>query len=639
METRLARATAVAALCAAFVLLAPSPPPNQQEWFWYGGDAGYNRYSTLSEINGDNVRNLKLAWEWKTGERTMPDKGVRPGPFETTPLMIDGTLYLTTSYNRVIALNADTGEQIWGYDPKAYDEAGQALNPVGYVHRGVAAWRDGGKLRLFLVSHYHLICIDAATGKPVVSFGDNGIADLSQGLAWQIDKRDVTNTSPPVVYKNLVILSNSVDDRVIHKNDPPGDVRAYDTHTGKLVWSFHTIPQKGEFGNDTWQGDSWKYTGHVNAWAPLSLDEQRGLVYIPLGTPSNDFYGGQRPGQGLFGESLVCLDANTGKRKWHYQIVHHGLWDYDLPAPPNLVTLNVNGRRIDAAVQLTKMGFIFMFDRVTGQPIWPIEERPVPKSDVPGEQAWPTQPFPVKPPPLNPQGVSLEDAFDLTPELKAQAIEALKKYRIGPLYTPPSIQGTLMRPGVIGGANWGGGAFDPETGILYVKTSASPSVARVDKPDHTHNPHAAQISADYAQDFATNTQFSNGLPLLKPPYGYLNAVDLNNAEIVWQVPFGDTPAVRNNPALKGVALPEHLGVSGAQGGLVTKSGIVFIGGGDTAFHAVDKATGKDIWTYPLGRRTTSTPMTYRTKSGRQFVVIATTATGNEGSLVAFALGN
>ncbi len=516
-----------------FIALSAAPPQKQlQEWPWYGGDAGGNRYSTLTDINRENVKNLKLAWEWKPGEKPFPERGIRPGNFEATPLMIDGVLYVSTSYNRVVALDAESGRQRWVYDPKAYEEEGQALNGVGYVHRGVAAWRDHGTLRIFMVSHYKLICLDATTGKTVPQFGDNGIVDLAQGFAWEVNKKHYTNTSPPVVYKNLVI-SNSIDDRVIYKHDPPGDVRAYDTRTGKRVWIFHTVPQKGEFGNDTWKNNSWSYTGHVNDWAPITLDERRGLVYLPLGTPSNDFYGGQRPGQNLFGESLVCLDANSGERKWHFQTVHHGLWDYDLPAPPNLVTLTVGGRKIDAAVQLTKMGFIFVFDRVTGTPIFPIEERPAPPSDVPGEEASATQPVPVKPRPITPQGVSPDDAFDLTPELKTEAMAEMKKYRLGPLYTPPSVQGTLMLPGILGGPNWGGGAFDPETGVLYVKSSKQAWITRVTKPADAHNPYSAEISSDYTQDFGTRSVFHDGLPLVKPPYGLLNAVNLNEGAIVW----------------------------------------------------------------------------------------------------------
>ena len=623
-------------MAAVLALSGASQPNKLQEWRWYGGDAGGNRYSPLTDINRKNVKDLKLVWEWKPGETAIPEKGIRPGNFEGTPLMIDGVLYISTSYNKVAALDAETGKQLWIYDPKAYEEEGQALNGVGYVHRGVAAWRDGGKLRLFMISHFRLICLDAETGKPVTQFGDNGIADLSQGMTWQINRKHYTNTSPPVVYKNLVILSNSIDDRVIYKHDPPGDVRAYDARTGKRVWIFHTVPQKGEFGNQTWKNDSWSYTGHANAWAPLTLDEQRGLVYLPLGTPSNDFYGGNRPGKNLFGESLVCLDANTGQRKWHFQTVHHGLWDYDLPAPPNLVTITVAGRRIDAAVQLTKMGFVFVFDRVTGAPVFPIEERAVPASDVPGEEAWPTQPAPSRPPPITPQGVSLDEAFDLTPELKQEAMAEMKKYKIGPLYTPPSLQGTLILPGILGGANWGGGAFDPESGLLYVKTSKQSWVARVTKPADSSNSHAAEIDSDYTQDFGARSSFHNGLPLVKPPYGMLNAIDLNHGTIAWQVPFGDTPAVRNHPALKGVKLPEKLGVSGVQGPLVTKGGVIFIGGGDMALHAVDKTTGADLAAWPLSMRTTSTPSTYRTARGRQFVVIAA-GNGAEAGLFAYAL--
>jgi quinoprotein glucose dehydrogenase len=610
-----------------------------QQWPWYAGDPAGTHYSPLADINRGNVAKLQLVWEWKTGEKPMPDKHIAPGMFETTPLMIDGVLYLTTPYNRVIALDSETGQQRWTYDPKATELEDQVLNGVGYVHRGLAAWRDNSKLRLFMVSHYSLICLDAESGQPVSSFGDNGVVDLSQGLVWDINKKHVTNTSPPVVYKNLVILSNSIADRLVYKNDPPGDIRAYDTRTGKRVWSFHTIPQNGEFGNDTWENTSWKFTGHTNAWAPITLDERRGLVYFAIGTPSNDFYGGHRLGNDLFAESVLCLDASTGLRKWHYQLVHHGLWDYDLPTPPDLVTLHINGRSIDAAVQLTKMGYVFMFDRVTGKPIWPIEERSVPASDVPGERASPTQPVPVRPPAITPQGVSLDDAFDLTPELKQEALTEMKKYRLGPLYTPPSFGGTLMRPSIIGGANWGGGAFDPETGMLYVKTTNLPSIARLRRPDKSAtNPQAADVDADYVQEFATNAQFHNGLPLLKPPYGLLTAVNLNKAEIAWQVPFGDTPGLRNHPALAGAALPAQLGAAGVQGGIVTAGGLILIGGGDSSFHAVDKTTGKDLWTYPLGRRTTGTPATYRTSSGRQFVVIAT-GTGSQATLVAFALPN
>jgi quinoprotein glucose dehydrogenase len=535
-------------------------------------------------------------------------------------------------------MEAESGKVLWEYDPKAW-EWGQVPNGTGFVHRGVSAWRDsanGSQLRIFMNSRTKLICLDAKSGQPVRTFGDNGIVDLSKGLSWEINPKHYTNTSPIVVYKDLLILGNGVADRLVYKNDPPGDVRAFHARTGKPVWSFHPVPKKGEFGNETWENESWKVTGHTNVWAPMTLDDKRGLVYLPLSTPSNDFYGGRRLGQNLFAETLVCLDANTGKRVWHFQIVHHGLWDYDLPSPPNLVTITVDGRRIDAVVQLTKTGFAFVFDRVTGRPVWPIEERAVPSSDVPGEKAWPTQPFPVKPPPFAEQGVSLNDAFDLTPELKAEAQAEMKKYRIGPLYTPPTFQGTVMRPGLIGGANWGSGAFDPETGMLFVKSNNFPAIARLMKPAGGQGPRASDVDADYVREGATNADFHNGLPLLKPPYGHLTAIDLNKGEIAWRVPFGDNAALRAHPALKGVALPEKLGAVGVAGALATRGGLVFIGGGDTAFHAVDMRNGADLWTWPMKRRTTGTPMTYRTKNGKQFVLIAT-GSGADAALMAFAL--
>jgi len=424
----------------------------------------------------------------------------------------------------------------------------------------------------------------------------------------------------------------------VYKNDPPGDVRAFDARTGRRVWAFHTIPQRGELGNDTWGDESWKFTGHTNVWAPMTLDAERGLVYLPVSTPSNDFFGGRRPGTNLFAESLVCLDAATGVRKWHFQIIHHGLWDYDNPSPPNLVTIRPNGKTIDAVVQLTKQGYAYVFDRVSGEPVWPIEERSVPPSDVEGEHAWPTQPIPVKPPAFTEQGVTLDDAFDATPELQAAAQAEMRKFRMGPVFTPPSVQGTLQRPGIIGGANWGGAAFDAETGVLFVKTSNQAHIARVGKPDRSpSNPLASEVDADYTRVGSTNAEFMNGIPLLKPPYGHVVAIDLNRGEIKWRVPFGDMPSLRRHPALKDVTLPAQLGVPGAPGLIATKGGLLFVGGGDAALHALDMATGAELWRAPLKQRTNGTPMTYRTKAGRQFVVVAT-GQGEEATLVAFALG-
>jgi quinoprotein glucose dehydrogenase len=630
----------IAALSFAALRLGPggAKNPSEQDWPFYGGDQGGTKYSPIADINRETIARLAPAWEWATREKPLPEFGTRPGAFEVTPIMIDNVLYLSTPYNRVVALNAESGAELWSFDPKAYED-GQPPNGTGFVHRGLAAWRDttNGKLRIFLNSRYRLIALDAATGQLVATFGEGGTIDISRGLVWEINKKHYTNTSPPLVYKDLVILGNGVGDRLVYRNDPPGDVRAFDARTGKRVWSFHTIPQQGEFGNDTWGDDSWRFTGHTNVWAPMTLDAERGLLYLPVSTPSNDFFGGRRPGANLFGEALVCLDAATGIRKWHFQIVHHGLWDYDNPSPPNLVTIRPGGRTVDAVVQLTKQGFAYTFDRVSGAPIWPIEERPVPASDVEGEHAWPTQPVPTRPPAFTEQGATLEDAFDLTPDLKAAAQSEMKKFRLGPVFTPPSFQGTLQRPGIIGGANWGGAAFDAATGLLFVKTSNQGHIARVGKPDRSPaNPLASEVDADYTRIGSTNAEFMNGLPLLKPPYGHVVAIDLNRGDIRWRVPFGDTPSLRRHPALKDVALPPRLGVAGAPGLIATGGGLLFVGGGDAALRALDMKSGDEVWQAPLPRRTNGTPMTYRARSGRQFVVVAT-GQGEDATLVAFAL--
>ena len=654
--------------------LAAQAPSGSQSWPAYAADNAATHYSPLVGIDASNVSRLLVAWEWAPAEQPRQEFGTQPGNFQNTPLMIDDVLYVSTMYNRVAALDAETGRELWSYDPKAYED-GQPPNGTGFVHRGVAAWRPStgsgqapsagsargaagaaagagpagpaGPARIFLASRWRLIALDARTGEPVTEFGDKGVVDLTQGLRRDVNRRHYTNTSPPIVFRDLVIVGNGVGDRLTYKGDPPGDVRAFDARTGKQVWRFNTVPGAGEPGNDTWGNDSWRTAGHTNVWAPMSLDDARGLLYLPVSTPSNDFYGGDRPGANLYGESIVCLDAATGQRKWHFQLVHHGLWDYDPPAAPALVTITVDGKRVDAVVQLTKQGFAFVFDRVSGRPVWPIEERAVPASDVEGEKAWPTQPFPAKPPAFAPQGIAPEDAFDLTPELKAQAQAEMQKYRIGPVYTPPSTGGTLLNPGIIGGANWGGSAFDPETGRLYVKTSNQPALARI-TAGTTANSRAGESDAALAGTVGgatftptppagfTGTGRMGGLPIVKPPYGELVAFDLGRGAIAWRVPFGDTPSVRNHPLLKDVKLPERLGAAGAPGVIVTKGGLVIGGGGDTALYAFDKASGREVARVDIGRRASGTPMTYRAKSGRQFIVMAT-GSGANASLVAWTL--
>jgi quinoprotein glucose dehydrogenase len=610
------------------------------EWPVFGGDAGGLKYSALTDINRGNVSRLAVAWTWKTGEKiigkTDSTISARPGQFQVTPLMIGDTLFFSTPYNNVVALDAATGRQYWRFDPRPY-AIGQPSNGTGLVHRGVATWTDGRSRRIFINSRTRLIALDASTGKPIPSFGTNGEIDLTQDLLWPVDKRHYTNTSPPVVYKNLVILGNGVGDRLVYKRDPPGDIQAFDAHSGKRVWVFHTIPQPGEFGNDTWGDSSWTKMGHTNVWAPFTLDAQRGLVYFPVSTPSNDWYGGERPGNNVFGESILCLDANTGRRVWHYQVVHHGLWDYDPPAAPVLLTITPNGKPVDAVALLTKQGFTFVFDRVTGAPIWPIEERPVPQSDVPGERSSATQPFPTRPAPFARQGFTEDDVIDFTPELKRLALAEVRQYRLGPIYTPPSQQGTVTMPGAIGGAGWGGGAVDPETGILYVKATNSPQLMRVGPVAQWSDTVQAKFANELGRPLGVRGESSQPrLPVNKPPYGTLTAIDMNRGEHVWQVVLGDTPDIRDHPLLKGVTLPPLLGVAGSPGPMVTKGGLVFLSGGGAVLYALDASNGRTLWQHDFGRVAYSVPMTYRTRDGRQFVVTATGA-GESAELVAFTL--
>ncbi len=602
-----------------------------QDWPVYGGDPGGMKYSPLTQINRGNVHELELAWIWETGEQPIPvprrpfrDQPVTPGPFQVTPLMIKDTLYLSTPYHRVVALDANTGRDLWSYDPRAYEWGATALH-----HRGVATWTDGTERRVFINSRWRLIALDAMTGQPIPTFGVGGEIDLTEALIWPVNRLHYTNTSPPVVYKDLVMVGSGLGGDVIYRGDPPGSVQAFDVRTGERVWYFNPIPQAGEFGNETWEDGSWSYTGHTSVWSPFTVDEQRGLVYLPVETPSHDYYGGHRKGDNLFAESIVCLDANTGERIWHFQTVHHGLWDYDLPAPPNLVTIRVEGNTIDAVVALGKTGFAYVFDRVTGAPVWPIEERPVPQSDVPGERTSLTQAFPTKPPPFAKQGFTEDDVIDFTPELRAMALEQLhtNNYRLGPIFTPPSLEGTVAMPGVLGGANWGGAAFDPETGVLYVKAKNRPNLIKLAEPE----PGDAEF--DYLIEGAA-LEVADGLPIHKPPYNVLTAIDLNRGDHVWQVTLGDTPQIKNHPLLQDLDLPLLGGGDGNAGPLLTGAGLLFISAG-AKLYAIDKTSGESLWETYVRRNGYGNPMTYQTLSGRQFVVIATGL--REATLMAFAL--
>ncbi len=487
---------AVLFLISSAVLGADEKPPTTRpgEWRYYGGTNASNKYSPLDQINRDNAKDLKIAWTWESPDLALrkDNPGLGSFGYEATPLMIGGVLYTSTSNSQVAAIDAKTGTPIWVYNPEAY-KAGRPTN-LGFVHRGVAYWTDGSQERVYMAAHdAYLYCIDAKTGHLVTEFGEEGKVNLAAAIPLAINAHNYTMTSPPVICRNVVVVGSSITDGPQDKESPRGDVQAFDARTGKPVWIFHVVPQAGEFGNDTWENDSWKYTGNANVWTLMSADDDLGYVYLPFSTPTNDWYGGQRPGNGLFAESLVCVEAATGKRVWHFQTVHHGLWDYDLPAAPVLCDITVGGRPIKAVAQITKTGFTFVFDRTNGKPVWPIEERPVPQSKVPGERTSPTQPFPKKPAPYETQGSTEENLIDFTPELRAEAKKILDTYEHGPLFTPPSEKGTLNLPGWAGGANWWGAAFDPDTQMLYVPSMSMPISVKLTRPD------AARSNLDFVR--------------------------------------------------------------------------------------------------------------------------------------------
>jgi glucose dehydrogenase len=630
----------LAFLVFATAVAAQQSQSRQVEWFYYGADPTSSKYSPADDITPQNVQRLGIAWQWEHGEKPLEEYGTVPMRFENQPLMVDGVLYVTTPYNNAAALDAETGRELWRFDSGAVKLGG--IPGSGFKHRGPALWRDGNdgnKLRVLLNTRNQLFSLDAQTGKPVASFGNGGVVSLTDGYPRPIsDVRHVNHgASPPVVYRDIVVVGSSIPDRYQLSNEPPGIVQGFDARTGKRLWVWNAIPQSPtDFGAETWEEGSWRFTGHGNVWGPMTVDPTRGLVYFGTSTPGNDYYGGRRLGKNEPAESIVCLDINTGQRKWSYQMIHHGLWDYDNPAAPNLVTITVDGKRIDAVAQVTKQGFTYAFDRVTGEPVWPIVERPVPTdTDVPGEKVWPTQPFPTKPPPFARQGVSLEDANDLTPEIKALAQAEMKNYRLGPLFTPPSLRGTLQLPGAEGGANWGGAIWEAQTGRLYVRAK---DVLRynsviLNAGDDKFIEHAYSGHLPSARP---GTKLG-AIPLIKPPYSQLIAMDLNKGEILWQAPLGEgSPAIRNHPLLKGVKLPDRLGSPGNGGAILTGGGLIFVGGGDGHIYAFDKNNGKELWRGKLPHVNGENTMTYRTHAGRQFVLTSTGA-GADASLVAFAL--
>ena len=680
---RLCRFAMLAAL-AACVLWTMSPAWGQTgtkngEWRTYGGDLGSTRYAPLDQINAKNFNELEVAWRFKT-----ESLGPRPEyQYEGTPLFVHGTLFVTAGTRRaVVALDAKTGEMLWMHSENEGKRGESA--PRQLSGHGVAYWTDGKEERvLYVTPGYRLVALDAKTGVPVPSFGKNGIVDLKLDDDQEIDliTGEVGLHSTPVVAKNVVIVgaAHMEGGAPTSKKNVKGFVRGFDVRTGKRLWIFHTIPKPGEFGIDSWLNDSWSYTGNTGVWGQISVDEDLGLVYLPVELPTGDYYGGHRPGYGLFGESLVAVDLQTGKRKWHYQLVHHGLWDMDIPDAPILCDINVNGRAIKAVAQPTKQAFLYVFDRVTGQPVWPMEERPVPKGDVPTEWYAPTQPFPTKPPAYDNQGVLPESLINFTPALHEEAMKLVSKYKIGPIFTPPVVSkidgplATLVSPGAQGGSNWPGGSYDPETHTVYVFSQSAiavlglippgdPKVSDMDyingmagvaprprramgAPPLPERPAAASAAPGGRGGGGFGGLTVQGLPLLKPPYGRITAINLDKGDITWQIAHGETSDnIKNHPALKGLNIP-RTGRPGLIGVLTTKSLVI---AGEAGFfttpsgvrgamlRAYDKATGKEVGAVYIPAPQTGSPMTYML-NGEQYLVLAFGGGNYTAELVAFKL--
>ena len=638
----------VLALCLTLFVSSGSAQAQQGatdgQWPAYGGDGGGLRYSSADQIDASNVASLEVAWVWKA-DSLLPNAIATS---ETTPLMVDGVLYFSMDQRRVIiAADAGTGETLWLY---RLDEGERFLAAPRKIHRGVSYWSDGaGDDRIvFATPGFHLIALDAHTGRPVSGFGDDGMVDMLQALDIDFEG-DLTgrlgNSSPVVISHDTIVVGPAMGR--LNKVNAKGDVLAFDVRTGERKWAFHTIPRANEYGYESWLNGSADYTGNAGVWGAFSVDHELGYLYLAVEAPTNDVYGGARPGDNLFSSSLVCVDIRTGERLWHQQLVHHDIWDYDNPGHPILIDLNVDGRQVPAVVQLTKQAFAYVFDRVTGEPVWPLVETPVPQSSVPGEWTAATQPIPSKPPGFDVQGFSEDALIDFTPELRALALEEIKPYTVGPMYTPPSLvtptnKGTIVFPGFGGGANWQSGAGDPETGFIYVGSSTNPAViglepilpARPDDPDY----------ADYRMT-GSLPQLPNGLRLMKPPYGRITAYDMNQGAIAWQRPNSDTPpAIQANLDAAGLTDVPATGNPSQAGLLVTKT-LLFAGegsGGQPIFHAYDKRTGERLWDGAIpGGSQSGLPMTYL-HNGRQYVLMAVNGnapgtSGNAARLVAWAL--
>ena len=655
------------------------------EWRHYGGDIGNTRYSPLDQINATNFSKLELAWRFKTDSL-----GPRPEyQFEGTPLMAGGLVYSTGGTRRaVVALDAATGEMVWMHSEREGTRGANA--PRQLSGRGLAYWTDGANDSrvLYVTPGYRLIALDAKTGIPVAGFGDHGVVDLKKDDDQEIDlvTGEIGLHATPAVARDVVIVGAAHKSGGVPRSrmNVKGYVRGFDVRTGKRLWIFHTIPSPGEYGNDSWEKDSWTYTGNTGVWAQISVDEELGMAYLPVEMPTGDYYGGHRPGNNLFGESLVAVDLRTGQRKWHYQLVHHPIWDFDIPCAPILADITVNGRQIKAVAQPTKQANLYVFDRVTGQPVWPIEERPVPKGDVPGEWYSPTQPFLTKPPAYDIQGISVDNLIDFTPELRAEAVKLVSKYKIGPIFTPPvvsKVDGPLAMLMQSFATNWPGGSFDPETHSIYVyslsgatalglvppndpkidlnyvqgsaatgmrTTLGSGGGAGADAPAADRAAAAARASAaPAAAEGGGGGLTVQGLPLVKPPYGRISAIDLDKGEIRWQVPHGETPDnVKNHPALKGLKIP-RTGQAGNTGVVVTKTLVIAgeprltttsTGARGAMLRGYDKSDGHEVGAVYMPAPQSGSPMTYL-YNGKQYIVVAISGGNYPGELLAFRLPN
>jgi len=665
-----------AALIAAAAVMAAAGAVAQQrparittasgEWRTYGGDLRSTRYSLLDQINRTNFSTLEVAWRFKTDSL-----GPRPEfNLQSTPLMVGGKLYTTAGTRRAVtALDAESGEMLWMYSLNE-GKRGEGA-PRRLSGRGLAHWTDGRDERVVYVTPgYQLIALDAKTGRPVQGFGRGGIVDLKLGADQDIDlvTGEIGLHAAPVIAGDVVIVGAAHLPGSIPRthNNVKGYIRGYDVRTGRRLWIFHTIPRLNEAGYETWEDESAAVNGNTGVWAQMSVDEELGLVYLPVEIPTGDYYGGHRPGNGLYGESLVAVDFRTGKKRWHYQLVHHGVWDFDIPCAPVLADIVVNGRQIKALAQPTKQGWVYVLDRTTGEPVWPLEEREVEQSTVPGEKTSRTQPFVVKPPPFDRQGVSVDDLIDFTPELRAEAVKLVSRYKMGPLFTPPVVStwpgplATLMLPSTTGGVNWPGGALDPETNYLYVysitqiaqlglvESDAKRSDMRYVRgtaQDPAAPPRPAAPAGAAGEEAGPPALAVQGLPIVKPPYGRITALDLNKGDLVWQIAHGETPDnIRNHPALKGLTIP-RTGRIGRIGPLVTKTLVI---AGEAGFfttpggqrgamlRAYDKATGAEVGAVYMPAPQTGSPMTYQL-NGRQYLVVAISGGNYSGELLAFRL--